>query len=398
MDTKVWNGIIKDINAQLDLDACLKTSMDKVSDLLGVERGSLMLLDKENQELSIRAAKGLNENIIKKAKAKVGEGISGWVAKNKEPLLIKDIARDKRFRRRSKGYHNNSLLSVPLVANDEVLGVINVNNKVSKETFQEKDLDILKEMASHVSGAIDKSLKYEEIKRLSQLKLDFVATVSHELRSPLTSVKEAMNILLDGLAGEVDPNQEKFITISKNNIDRVLRLIEELLDLSRLEAGKVDTERSFQDICTVAKEAYETMKIDADKRDIRLKLDLSHKKLEMWFDRGQIERVFTNLIGNAIKFTQNNGIINIELEDLGKFVEVSVTDNGPGIAEKDLNKVFDKFYTVSKAKSSGMKSTGLGLPITKEIVEAHRGRIWVNSRVGRGSKFSFTLPKDIRTV
>jgi len=299
MDTKVWNGIIKDINAQLDLDACLKTSMDKVSDLLGVERGSLMLLDKENQELSIRAAKGLNENIIKKAKAKVGEGISGWVAKNKEPLLIKDIARDKRFRRRSKGYHNNSLLSVPLVANDEVLGVINVNNKVSKETFQEKDLDILKEMASHVSGAIDKSLKYEEIKRLSQLKLDFVATVSHELRSPLTSVKEAMNILLDGLAGEVDPNQEKFITISKNNIDRVLRLIEELLDLSRLEAGKVDTERSFQDICTVAKEAYETMKIDADKRDIRLKLDLSHKKLEMWFDRGQIERVFTNLIGKG---------------------------------------------------------------------------------------------------
>ncbi len=86
------------------------------------------------------------------------------------------------------------------------------------------------------------------------------------------------------------------------------------------------------------------------------------------------------------------------MEDLGKFVEVSVTDNGPGIAEKDLNKVFDKFYTVSKAKSSGMKSTGLGLPITKEIVEAHRGRIWVNSRVGRGSKFSFTLPKDIRTV
>ncbi|MDP8229659.1 MAG: GAF domain-containing sensor histidine kinase [Candidatus Gorgyraea atricola] len=397
MDTKVWSEIIRDINAQLDLDACLKTSMEKVSDLLCVERGSLMLLDKENQELSIRAAKGLNENIIKKAKTKVGEGVSGWVAKNKEPLLIKDIARDKRFRRRSKGYHNNSLLSVPLVANNELLGVINVNNKASKETFQENDLDILKEMASHVSGAIDKSLKYEEIKRLSQLKLDFVATVSHELRSPLTSVKEAMNILLDGLTGEVDPNQKKFLTISKSNIDRVLRLIEELLDLSRLEAGKVDTERSFQDICVVAKEAYETMKIDADKRDVRLKLDLSHKKLEMWFDRDQIERVFTNLIGNAIKFTQNNGIVNIELEDLGKFVEVSVTDNGPGIAENDLNKVFNKFYTVSKAKSSGMKSTGLGLPITKEIVEAHRGRIWVNSRVGRGSKFSFTLPKDIRT-
>lgn len=398
MDTKVWNDIIKDVNAQLDLDACLKTSMERISDLLGVERGSLMLLDKESQELSIKASKGLNENIIKSAKTKMGEGVSGWVAKNKEPLLIKDIAIDKRFRKRSKGYHNNSLLSVPLLANNELLGVINVNNKASKETFEENDLDILKEMASHVSGAIDKSLKYEETKRLSEVKLDFVATVSHELRSPLTSVKEAMNLLLDGLTGEVNPTQEKFLTIAKKNIDRVLRLIEELLDLSKLEAGRLDTKRNFQDICAVIKEAYETMKIDADKRDVMLKLDLSHKKLEMWFDRDQIERVFTNLIGNAIKFTQDNGIVNIELEDLGKFVEVSVVDNGPGIAEKDLNKVFDKFYTVSRAKSAGVKSTGLGLPITKEIVEAHRGRIWVTSRLGRGSKFSFTLPKDIRIV
>lgn len=398
MDTKVWNDIIKDVNAQLDLDACLKTSMERISDLLGVERGSLMLLDKESQELSIKASKGLNENIIKSAKTKMGEGVSGWVAKNKEPLLIKDIAIDKRFRKRSKGYHNNSLLSVPLLANNELLGVINVNNKASKETFEENDLDILKEMASHVSGAIDKSLKYEETKRLSEVKLDFVATVSHELRSPLTSVKEAMNLLLDGLTGEIDPTQEKFLTIAKKNIDRVLRLIEELLDLSKLEAGRLDTKRNFQDICAVIKEAYETMKIDADKRDVMLKLDLSHKKLEMWFDRDQIERVFTNLIGNAIKFTQDNGIVNIELEDLGKFVEVSVVDNGPGIAEKDLNKVFDKFYTVSRAKSAGVKSTGLGLPITKEIVEAHRGRIWVTSRLGRGSKFSFTLPKDIRIV
>ena len=398
MDTKIWNDIIKDINAQLELDACLKTSMEKVSDLLCVERGSLMLMDKETQELSIKASKGLNENIIKSAKTRMGEGVSGWVAKNKEPLLIKDIAIDKRFRRRSKGYHNNSLLSVPLLANNELLGVINVNNKASKETFEENDLDILKEMASHVSGAIDKSLKYEEIKRLSALKLDFVATVSHELRSPLTSVKEAMNLLLDGLTGEVNPTQEKFLTIAKKNIDRVLRLIEELLGLSKLEAGRLDTKRNFQDICAVTKETYETMKIDADKKDIRLKLDTSHKKIEMWFDRDQIQRVFTNLIGNAIKFTQNSGIVKIELEDLGKFVEVSIIDNGPGIAEKDLDKVFDKFYTVGRASSSGTKSTGLGLPITKEIVEAHRGRIWVSSRLGRGSKFSFTLPKDIRMV
>ena len=121
-------------------------------------------------------------------------------------------------------------------------------------------------------------------------------------------------------------------------------------------------------------------------------------KLEMWFDHDQIERALLNLAGNAIKFTEEDGIVSIKLEDLGKFVQISVIDNGYGIAEEDLDKVFDKFYSVVKAKASKIKSTGLGLPIAKEIVELHRGRIWVDSQLGRGAKFSFTLPKDIRTV
>ena len=397
MDTKTWGDIIKDINADLDLENCLETSMDKIAGLLDVEMGSLMLLDKENQELSIKAAKGLSQDIIKNARPKVGEGISGWVAKSKEPLLIKDIEKDKRFTRRGGNYHNNSLLSVPLVARDEVLGVINVNNKANRRIFKESDLDKLKEISKHVSNALDKSLKYEEAKRLSQLKLDFIATVSHELRSPLSSVKEAINLLIDKVPGRINADQEKFLTISKNNLERVLRLINELLDISKLEAGKLDMKRNFQDICAVAKGVYDTLKIESDKKNIKLNLKIPDAKVDMWFDHDQIERALLNLAGNAIKFTEEDGIVSIKLEDLGKFAQVSVIDNRPGIAEEDLDKVFDKFYSVVKAKASKVKSTGLGLPIAKEIVELHKGRIWVDSQPGRGARFSFTLPKDIRT-
>ncbi len=396
MDVKVWNDIIKDINSNVELEGCLQVSVQRIAELLDVEKASLMLLDKENQELSIKVARGLTEDIIENTKTRVGEGVSGWVAKNKKPLLVKDIRNDKRFEKREGRYHNNSFLSVPLVAGDELLGVINVNNKTTRRVFGKKDLDALNDVAVHVSSAIDRAMKYEEARRLSQIKLDFVSTVSHELRSPLASVKEAMNLLLDKIPGKINAEQERFLEISRNNVDRTLRLINELLDISKLEAGKLDMKRNFQDICIVAKHTYETLKIDADRKGVKLNLKMPDVNVNMWFDADQITRVLVNLISNAIKFTEENGIVSIMLEDLGGFVQVRVIDNGAGIAEEDKDKVFDKFYSVTRVKSSKVKGTGLGLPIAKEIVELHRGRIWVDSQLGRGSRFSFTLPKDIR--
>ena len=398
MDTRTWDNIVRDIHEQAELEDCLKISMDSITEMLGVERGSLMLLDKENQELSIKVAKGIAEDIAKSTKTKVGEGVSGWVAKNKEPLLIKDIGKDRRFRRRGGEYHNDSLLSVPLMARDELLGVVNVNNKATKEAFDEEDLNKLKELSDHISRSVNRSLKYEEFKRLSQIKLDFVSTISHELRSPLAAVKEATNLMLDGTAGKVNKGQEEFLNIVRNNVNRVLDLVNDLLDVSKLESGKLRMKRNYQDICPVLKDSYDTLKFSADKKDIKCKLATPRKKINMWFDHDLITRVLVNLISNAINYTQENGKVDVRLENLGKFIQVSVIDNGAGIASEDQDKIFDKFYTVAKEKSDGVKSTGLGLPIAKEIIELHRGRIWVDSETGKGSRFLFTLPKDIRAL
>ena len=398
MYTGTWNDIVRDIHGEIELNQCLEISMKRVTDLLEVEMGSLMLFDKESQELSIKAAKGLSEHVIANARTKIGEGVSGWVAKNKESLLVKDIAKDKRFNKRNGKYHNDSLLSVPLMVRGELIGVINVNNKITKQVFEERDLENLKEISKHISDAVDKALKYQEVKRHSQLKLDFVSTVSHELRSPLTSVKEAISLLIDEIPGSINPEQKRFLSISKNNLDRVLRLINELLDISKLEAGKLNMEREFRDICVIAREVYETLKIEADKKGIRFSVKIPYGKINMWFDADQITRALLNLAENAVKYTQENGMVDVRLEDLGKFVQISVIDNGPGIRGEDIEKIFDKFYSVKKARLEGKKSTGLGLPITKEIIELHKGRVWVDSQVDRGTRFSFTLPKDIRTV
>ena len=399
MDTKTWDNIIKDIHAHIELDKCMTTSIEKVADLLDAERGSLMLLDKKNQELSIKAATGLTEDIVRHAKVKVGEGVSGWVAENKESLLIEDITKDKRFQKRDGNYHNNSLLSVPLVTKDGILGVINVNNKISREAFNQKDLDILKDISVHISTAIDKALRYQEARKLSQLKMDFMSIVSHELRTPLTCIKESISFLLDGLAGEMSPAQKRLITFSCDNVDRAMSFIEEILNISRMESGKFDMKRDFSDICAVARGVYEKLKIDAGKKGIRLRLEIPDKTVYMWFDYDQMTRVLTNLVGDAIKFIQNgDGIVNIKLEDLGRLVKISVIDNGPKIPEKDLGKVFDKYYSGLRSELRGVKNTGLGLPVVRDIVQLHRGRIWVDNQPDGGVKFSFTLPKDTRTI
>ncbi len=396
MDAQAWNDTVKEINEQLDIEKCLATSMEKVTALLNVERGSLMLLDEERQELSIKAATGLSEGIVENARHKVGEGISGWVAMRKEPLLVKDIDKDKRFLKRNGRYHNDSLLSVPLLMTDKVLGVLNVSNKITRDVFKKHDLDILNEIASHIAVAVYNAIKFQKTDKISQMKLDFVSIASHDLRSPLVSVREAINLMLDEMIGEINSEQKRFLTGARDNIDRVMRLVNELLDMSRLEANGLDMERDFGDICSLARSVHATLKTNAAKRNIKFELEMPDESIDMWFNSDQITRALINLVGNAIESTQDDGMVSVRIEDLSKFVRISVRDNGKGIEEKELGKIFDKFYSVAKAKSSGMQGTGLGLPIVKEIVTLHSGEIRVESQVDRGSTFRVTLPKDIR--
>lgn len=231
-------------------------------------------------------------------------------------------------------------------------------------------------------------------REIERMKSDFVSVVSHELRTPLVAMKGAVDNLLDGIGGgELNPVQKDCLLLSKRNIDRLNRLISDLLDVSRIEAGKIQFNKQPQDITRLINDTLGLFQAGAKEKNIRLYFLPQGNLPLINIDPDKISQVFTNLVGNAMKFTPAAGEIRVEAYCQGDFLRVDVIDTGLGIPQQDIEKVFDKFYQVNRAGNPATaKGTGLGLPISKGIVEKHGGKIWAESQLGKGSKFSFTLP------
>jgi signal transduction histidine kinase len=230
-------------------------------------------------------------------------------------------------------------------------------------------------------------------REVDKMKTDFVSIVSHELRTPLAAIKGAVDNLLDGIGGDLGKIQQECLMISKRNIDRLSRLINDLLDISRIEAGKIQINKQSVEISSIIKDILFFFKEIVEQKGVLLEAYIDENLPKVSMDPDKITQVITNLVGNAFKFTPRGGKINVRVFLSGDFLQVEVIDSGSGIGRQDLEKVFEKFYQVSRPESAGVyKGTGLGLPISKGIVEKHGGKIWVESELGKGSKFSFTLP------
>ena len=232
-----------------------------------------------------------------------------------------------------------------------------------------------------------------ERKRLEGLKDEFVSNVSHELRTPLSIIKEAINLILDRIVGDVNQRQKDVLATAKDNIDRLTRIINELLDISKIEAGKLQLKKDNVDIASLIKKVVLSFEAKAKEKGLELKQNFSPAKIQLFIDADKITEVFINLLGNAVKFT-DKGCIEISAEDKGNEVECFVKDTGIGIAEENLPKVFDKFQQFGRISGPGERGTGLGLSIVKGIIEMHNGIIRVESRFGEGAKFTFVLPKS----
>ncbi len=232
-----------------------------------------------------------------------------------------------------------------------------------------------------------------ERRRLEQIKNDFINTVSHELRTPLTTIREVISQFLDGVLGEVTVEQKDFLSITLEDIDRLTRIINSLLDISKIEAKKVDLRREAIDMVELLRGVAASFAPRFKERGLEIKVSHLGEKIEVYADRDKLIQVFTNLIGNALKFTEK-GFVEVHVDDKGQDgLECSVIDTGRGIAEEDVPKVFGKFQQFGRVDGPGEKGTGLGLSIAKGIVELHNGKIWVESKLGEGTKFIFTLPK-----
>jgi len=390
---------VKETHSHMNAEKCVESALSRASEILGTELGSIMLLDEESKQLFIKKSKGFNGEIAKNTRVNIGDGIAGWVAMTGEPLLIRDLSKHKKFKQyrknESKRYTTDSLLSAPLKINNKVIGVINVNNKRTKRVFGKKDVDIIMLLSEHIALAIQNAVIYEEARRQANLKLDFISNVSHELKNPLAIVKEAISLTLDGISGKIDKKQAHILQIAITNIDRLRRMLDSLLDLAKLEAGKASINRTYIDLEKLISDSVDFIKLAAKNKSIKLKVNFTMKYSKIWADYDKITQVVTNLLSNALKFTPKGGKIELTLKKQDRNVLISIQDSGLGIKKDDLPKLFNKFERVG-ISSKKAEGTGLGLAICKEIIEIHRGEIWAESALRKGSKFNILLPKDLR--
>lgn len=241
-------------------------------------------------------------------------------------------------------------------------------------------------------GAVLVFYDITSLRQLEKVRRDFVANVSHELRTPISSIKGYAETLIDG-ALEDKKNAKDFLKIIYSDSSRLARLIDDLLDLSKIESGKLKLTLKPTALEPVIKRIVSGLNKQAKDKSIKIQIDIPLYLPNILADEARIAQVLLNLIDNAIKYNQQKGVITISAKEKNKFVQVDISDTGVGIPEKDLPRLFERFYRVDKARSRELGGTGLGLSIVKHIVSAHHGEVSVQSVLGQGSTFSFTIPK-----
>lgn len=235
--------------------------------------------------------------------------------------------------------------------------------------------------------------KNRMLKRSERLKSDFLSMVSHELQTPLAIMKEYALLLADGIPGPINEGQKEYLDIVVKNINRLSRLINDLLDIAKIEAKKIDIWKEPVDIGELARETVAHLKIAADKKRIDLKAVTPAERVVAYADPDKIVQILTNLIGNAIKFTPEGGQVTVDVLEKTDEIECGVTDTGVGIETKDLDRIFTRFQQFNRKAGPGSQGTGLGLAISRELVLLHNGTMRVDSEPGKGTSFRFTLPR-----
>jgi signal transduction histidine kinase len=228
-------------------------------------------------------------------------------------------------------------------------------------------------------------------RELDQTKSEFISIASHELRTPMTSIKGSLDLLLGGFAGEMNDETNELLVIAQSGCERLIRLINDILDLSKIEAGRMQLRKQRMSLLDSVQRSVRTIKSYADGFKVSLKIECPGQPPDVMGDRDRIDQIITNLLGNAVKFSPEEGTVTVAMSCDAKEVTCRVMDSGPGIPQEQAERIFDKFQQLpGQTKKKG--GTGLGLAIARALVEEHGGRIWVESEVGRGSQFIFTVP------
>lgn len=288
------------------------------------------------------------------------------------------------------------LSGIPIKIDDRIVGVIKVDEKMFRETWGDECLEILKASGDLLAIAIKNAHLEHGIRMLDGVRTDFISSFPHELRTPITIMKDTFSMLLDGTLGEINDKQRKALQLAASNVERLWRLSEELLELSAIALAKTQMKRKLLDVVELIADRIAKFHPIAEHLGILLVNGLPEEKIEIWGDKDKLSQAIDCLIDNAIKYNQRPGKVHICLEDGADSVKIDISDTGAGIAEEDFGMIFDKFYRVTMRAKNSIKKWGIGLPVVREIIEMHRGTVSVKSEIGKGSTFTLTLPRSLR--
>jgi two-component system, NtrC family, sensor kinase len=391
------------ISSTLDLQTVLSTIVARATQLSGTDAGVIYEYDEHREVFLPRATEHLEAEIVETMLAtpvRKGEGATGRLAEVQEPIQVPDILEapaESRVRSVLVRAGYRALLAVPLVREGQLLGGLTVIRKTTG-AFAPDTTELLQTFATQSSLAIQNARLFREIEDksrqlevASQHKSEFLANMSHELRTPLNAIIGFSEVLTDRMFGELNEKQEEYLKDIYASGTHLLSLINDILDLSKIEAGRMELELTDFHLPTALDNALTLVRERAGRRNITLQMSVDERLGEIRADERKIRQVVLNLLSNAIKFTPEGGRIEVVAALRDGSVEVSVRDTGVGIAPEDQEAVFEEFRQVGTADKKA-EGTGLGLTLCRKFIELHGGQIGVKSQVGAGSTFTFTVP------
>ncbi|MFQ6040855.1 MAG: ATP-binding protein [Candidatus Poribacteria bacterium] len=455
------------LSSILELDTLIDTILSQVTQAMQIEKGAILLWDNDGESLIVSASSGMNHEAEENIKFSKDDQFLA-ILKDAEPLDFSEhvFASQIResFKLASRDYIDQSgnlqtaikfipkSVFVPFVAQGNLVGLLILGEKLSKDRYTSDDLSLLNTLSYQGAVAIQNAVLYEQLRKrtealesaynnlretyqesygatlpsaseddldvaitmvaekLSQvdkLKSQFVANVSHDLRTPIASIKGYVDNLLDGIYGELTEKQARNLKRVQDRCSELISLVNDLLDLSRIESGTITLQAEEVFLRELIEEVAASLKPHSEEKNISISFSCE-SNLRLIADPNRLKQILINLLDNAVKFTEEGGIVNVNVIDKKGEVEISVSDTGIGIPESEIQQIFDRFYqstainrlTTNQSagtKRGDVKGTGLGLAIAKSLVEMHGGQLKVESEVGKGSRFYFTVPYQGRS-
>lgn len=393
--------LTRNLGSSVDLEAYLQAVLSAASELTGSETASIMEYDKATREFHFKFVPWFHREAVANARVPLSGSVAGWIFSNIKPAIVNDAGRDERHYGKIDeltGFTTRSLLGVPLILRGRPVGVFEVFNKTGGANYTGEDVLVLETLASLSSTAIQNDLLEDTVQsarreahELNRLKNEFIAITSHELRTPLGLILGHSTFLRELVGSEYHEQVDAII----RNASRLKEIIESLSNVDTYQTGGSSLRLRKSSIVRICEDVISSFREMAVQKGVSVKAEFpAEDGLFVEMDAAKIVIVLSNLIKNAITFTNEGGHVTVRGGQEKDFVTVAVQDDGVGIPAKDMEQIFERFYQVESHLTRKHGGMGLGLSVAKAMVELHGGRIWAESREGAGSIFTFTLPVE----